>query len=143
MERATNPETISRASVRLFVDFRGAAYSQIQDYISQLKGLVRNVAAFSYLMIDSHVRPEVFKVLRDLQLDDYVYLDLDPDHRLVDLKVDMIITTSQRIHLYTNIQSALSGKANSLDQVMNADHISIKQILHTVREVYLSPSKSP
>ena len=59
-------ETVLRDNVRLYVDFRDASFSQIHDYIRQLKGLVRNVAAFSYLMIDPRERSEVLKAIGDL-----------------------------------------------------------------------------
>lgn len=129
-------EAVLRDNVRLYVDFRDVESSQIHDYIRQLKGLVRNVAAFSYLMIDARERARVLKAIRDLQLDDYVYLDLDPDHRLDELKIDMIFTTSQRVHLYSNIGSLVSGRVGKSAQVINADQISTKALLEIVRDVY-------
>jgi hypothetical protein len=132
-------ETTLRDNVRLFVDFRDAPASQIYDYIDQLSELVRTVAVFTYLMIDARDRPELLKAIHDLQIDDYIYLDLDADHRLDQLGIDMFVTTSQRIHLYGNIQPLVSGRVKNLPAVINADDVSIDQILDTVRQIYLSP----
>jgi hypothetical protein len=83
MDRGTSPsETILRDNVRLFVDFRDGPASQIYDYIVQLSDLVRTVAAFTYLMTDARDQREVRKIIHDLQIEDYVYLDLDADHQL-------------------------------------------------------------
>jgi len=134
--------TTLRDNVRLYVDFRDATFSQIDDYINQLSGLVRTVAAFTYLMIDPRDRPEVLKAINKLRLGDYVYLDLEPDHRLDQLAIDLFVTTSQRMQLYENIPGLVSGRVKNAPAVINADHVSINQILNTVREVYLSPSVS-
>ena len=133
-------ETTLRDNVRLYVDFRDATASQIYDYIVQLSELVRTVAAFTYLMIDGRDRPDVLKAIHDLEIEDYVYLDLDTDHRLDQLGIDIFVTTSRRIQLYENIQPPVSGRVNNSMAVINADHVSINQILNTVREAYLSPS---
>jgi hypothetical protein len=77
-----------------------------------------------------------------LQRDDYVYLDLEPDHPIGELRIDMVVTTSRRIHLYENIRPLVSGRVENLSAVVNADLVSIDQILNAVREVYLSPSVS-
>jgi hypothetical protein len=135
-------ETILRDNVRLYVDFRDAPFSQIDDFINQLKGLVRTVAVFIYLMIDPRDRPEVLKAINKLRLDDYIYLDLEPDHTLNQLGIDMVVTTSHRIQLYENILPLVSGRVKNTPAVINADHVSIDQILKTAREVYLSPPVS-
>jgi hypothetical protein len=143
MARATRRSaTIFRDNVRLLVDFRDAPFAQIDDYINQLKGLVRTVATFTYLMIDPRERPGVRKAINKLQLGDYVYLDLEPDHPLDQLGIDLFVTTSQRIHIYENIPGLVSGRVKNAPAVINADHVSINQILNIVREVYLSPPVS-
>jgi hypothetical protein len=124
------------------VDFRDAPASQIYDYIVQLSDLVRTVAAFTYLMIDARDRPDVLKAIHDLQIEDYVYLDLDADHRLDQLGIDLIVTTSQRIHLYENIRGVVSGWVKNASAGINADHVLISEIMDIVREVYLSQPAS-
>lgn len=79
-------------------------------------------------MVGPRVRPIILKAVSDSRLDDYVYPDLKRDHRIDELKIDMIVTTSQWIDLYTNIKSLLSGKAKNLGEVINADQVSIKEI---------------
>jgi hypothetical protein len=134
--------TILRDNVRLFVDFRDATFSQIDDYINQLTGLIRTVATFTYLMIDPRDRSDVLKTINKLRLGDYIYLDLEPDHPLDQLGIDLFVTTSQRMHLYENIPDLVSGRVKNAPAVINADHVSIDQILNIVREVYLSPPVS-
>jgi hypothetical protein len=69
-----------------------------------------------------------------------LYLNLKSDHPLGDLKIDMIVTTSQRVHLYGSVQQTLSGKAKGFSEVINADQVSIDQIFDAVRATYLSPA---
>lgn len=138
----SDTSTFLRDNVRLYVDFRDAPASKIFDYITQFRDLVRTVAAFTYLMIDAPLRPAVLKAIQDLQAEDYVYLDLEPDHQLDKLGIDMFVTTSQRIQLYQNISGLVSGRAKNAPAVINADHVSIKEILDITREAYLSPSVS-
>jgi len=143
MSRATGrSETTLKDNVRLFVDFRDAPASQIYDYIGQLSDLVRTVAAFTYLMIDARDRPDVLKAIHDLQIEDYVYLDLDADHQLDQLGIDIVVTSSQRIKRYENIRGLVSGRVKNAPAVINADRASINEILDIVREVHLSQPAS-
>jgi hypothetical protein len=78
-------------------------------------------------------------VLHDLQIEDYVYLDLEADHQLGELGIDMFVTTAQHIQLYENIPGLVSGRVRNFPAVVNVDHVSIDQILSAAKQAYLSP----
>ena len=129
-----------RDNVRLYVDFRAADFSQIRDFIRLPKGLVRNVAVFSYLMIDVRERGKVLEIISDLRLDDYIYLDLELGQAFDDLGIDMILTTSPRLNLYSDTRALVSGGVGKAAQLINVDHTPIKDVFETVSNVYFQPT---